>query len=42
MEGSLMEEASKMKEPVWNPLLTSKDGGRGLLTGMREDPGNLR
>lgn len=35
-----MEEASKMEEPVWNPLLTSKD--RGLLTGMREDPGHLR
>lgn len=28
MEGSLMEEASKMEEePVCDPLLTSKDGG---------------
>lgn len=29
MEGSLMEEVSKMEEePVCDPLLTSKDGGR--------------
>lgn len=26
MEGSVIEEASKMEEPVWEPLLTSKDG----------------
>lgn len=27
MEGNVMEEAGKMEEPVWEPLLTSKDGG---------------